>query len=169
MPAESRRIVQASVGKPGEIFGTSFEFAYKSADGNRVQIPAEFCEASALEVESTEILLWMPEAGRYRLIPMSHSDDPEIATLQNRITERQGATSATSFDSAARTVLGTRLVKAVLSCGKERRLSLPPTVMELLKVREAKEVVIVRDGKFIEVWSVRAFDASFSAATSELL
>jgi DNA-binding transcriptional regulator/RsmH inhibitor MraZ len=159
------------VGKLGEDRSVRLDPVYKAADGNRIPIPADFCTASILISDSTEILLWMVGPGRYRLLCGAHVDHPEISALRALIANREGPAEATEFDNNAATVAGARLKTGTLSVstGKERRLSVPDILMELLNIRREGKAVVVLDGRFVEIWSVEAFEASFNTPTGDLL
>jgi len=145
--------------------------AYSEVRGGRITIPNNFCEAAKLvpDSETIDVSLWMVGSGRYRLLAGDHRRQPEVEALRVRISERQGSTSPTESDSDAYTVIDIRLLDTHLGKGKERRLTLPPIILDILKIRKHREAVIVLNGSFVEVWGVETFESANTIPTSELL
>jgi DNA-binding transcriptional regulator/RsmH inhibitor MraZ len=137
----------------------------------RVTIPNNFCEAAKLfpDSETIDVSLWMVGRGRYRLLAGDHRKHPDVEALRGKISEREGSTSPTEFDSDAYTVIDVRLLDTHVGKGKERRLALPPIMLDILKIRKHREAVVVLDGSFVEIWSVETFESANTIPTSELL
>jgi DNA-binding transcriptional regulator/RsmH inhibitor MraZ len=140
-------------------------------DHQRIAIPAEYCEAIGLQaaVEIMDVLLWMIAPGRYRMLIGADMGAPDVAKLREAMEVRPEPHGPTEFDDDASTVMGVRILEARLSRGKECRLSLPDIIMDVLKIRREERAVVVCDGRFVEIWSVDTFEATFRVSTAALL
>ena len=136
----------------------------------RVTVPNNFCDLAGLTpaAETMEVVLWMVDHGRYRVLGGADATVPAVESLRNQISEREGPASATESDANAFAVMQVRLIDTHLGGGKERRLSLPPVIVDIMRVKKQKEVVAVLDGRFVEIWSIETFESANRVPTSEL-
>ena len=112
----------------------------------------------------------MVKKGRYRVLSGDHAKHAEIESLRSHISGRKVPASAVDFQDEAATVVSYRLVDEVnLGSGKERRLSVPDPIQDILKMNKDGRCVVVLDGQFIEVWSVELFESTLDVLTSDLL
>jgi len=149
----------------------STEPVYRDIKDGRLTIPSNFCEAASLQdgaEEGLNVTLWLVRSGRYRILTVDHVDHPEIKRLRTSIAERDGPKAPADFDDDATTVISVRLIDTSLGPGKERRLSVPDIIQNVLGIRKEGRAVVVLDGKFVEVWSVEAFEATMKIPTSDL-
>jgi len=110
----------------------------------------------------------MVDHGRYRLLAGEDAQHDDVETLRVLISDQDGSASPTASDSNALTVMQARLIDTHLGGGKERRLSLPPVILDIMKIKMHTEAVMVLDGRFVEIWSVETFESAFKVRTSEL-
>jgi DNA-binding transcriptional regulator/RsmH inhibitor MraZ len=150
---------------------SSTEPVYKDFKDGRISIPNNFCDAAGLrdEGEPLDVTFWMVKKGRYRVLSGDNAKHPEIESLRLRISGRRGPESAVDFGDEPAAVLNYRLVDEVnLGSGKERRLSVPDPIQDILKLRKEGRGVVVLDGHFIEIWSVELFESTLDVLTSDL-
>lgn len=151
---------------------SSTEPVYRDFKDGRITIPNNFCDAAGLKDkgEALDVTLWMIKKGRYRVLSGDNARHPEIESLRSYISERKGPVNAVDFGDEPTTVMNHRLVDDVnLGSGKERRLSVPDPIQDILRMRKEGRGVVVLDGQFVEIWSVELFESTLDVRTSDLL